>query len=179
VPGGVFAADAGLVRMLVGAGDATPLGGIFAKFSERVALNDAGAVAFTAVLKDAMVAQAVFTVERGRPRKVVALGDGAPGGGVFSHFGLWPAVSATGAAAFTASVDGGRSPAGVFVATPTRIERLVGIGDTLAAGGALASFGLYPIATISPAGDVAFATAPTATGEGVEGIFSALRSRTR
>jgi len=67
----------------------------------------------------------------------------------------------------------------VFVATPTRIERLVGIGDTLAAGGTLASFGLYPIATISPAGDVAFATAPSATGEGVEGIFYSSRSRTR
>jgi len=165
--------------MLVGAGDETPIGGIFAKFSERVALNDGGAVAFTALLKDATVAQAVFMVERGRPRKVVALGDGAPGGGVFSHFGLWPALSAAGAVAFTASVDGGGPPAGVFVATPTRIERLVGIGDTLAAGGTLASFGLYPIATISPAGDVAFATAPSATGEGVEGIFYSSRSRTR
>src|SRR5439155_1733447 len=46
VPGGVFVASAGRVRMLVGAGDETPIGGIFAKFSERVALNGAGAVAF-------------------------------------------------------------------------------------------------------------------------------------
>jgi len=179
VPGGVFVASAGRIRMLVGAGDETPIGGIFAKFSERVAVNSAGAVAFTSLLKDAPVAQGVFVVEGGRPRKVVALGDGAPGGGVFSHFGLWPALSAAGAVAFTASVDGGGPPAGVFVATPTRIERLVGIGDTLAAGGTLASFGLYPIATISPAGDVAFATAPSATGEGVEGIFYSSRSRTR
>src|SRR5256712_609941 len=164
VPGGVFVAKGGRTRMLVGAGDETPIGGIFAKFSERVAVNSAGAVAFTSLLKDAPVAQGVFVVEGGRPRKVVALGDGAPGGGVFSHFGLWPALSAAGAVAFTASVDGGGPPAGVFVATPTRIERLVGIGDTLAAGGTLASFGLYPIATISPAGDVTFATAPTATG---------------
>jgi len=179
VPGGVFVAKGGRTRMLVGAGDESPIGGIFAKFSERVALNSAGAVAFTSLLKDAPVAQAVFVVEGGRPRKVVALGDGAPGGGVFSHFGLWPALSADGAVAFTASVDGGGPPAGVFVATPTRIERLVGIGDGLAAGGRLASFGLYPIATISVAGDVTFATAPTATGEGVEGIFYSSRSKTR
>src|SRR5438552_2475231 len=140
VPGGVFVAKGGRTRMLVGAGDESPIGGIFGKFSERVALNSAGAVAFTSLLKDAPVAQAVFVVEGGRPRKVVALGDGAPGGGVFSHFGLWPALSADGAVAFTASVDGGGPPAGVFVATPTRIERLVGIGDGLAAGGTLASF---------------------------------------
>jgi hypothetical protein len=179
VPGGIFVVDGARVRMLVGAGDESPIGGIFAKFSERVTLNDAGTVAFTALLKDATVAQAVFVVERGRPRKVVALGDGAPGGGVFSHFGLWPALSAAGAVAFTASVDGGGPPAGVFVATPTRIERRAGIGDALPAGGKLASFGLYPIATISPAGDVTFVTAPTATGEGVEAIFYSSRSTTR
>src|SRR5437867_9883420 len=92
VPGGVFVASAGRIRMLVGAGDETPIGGIFAKFSERVALNGAGAVAFTAALKEAPIAQAVFVVEGGRPRKVVAIGDAAPGGGVFSHFGLWPAL---------------------------------------------------------------------------------------
>src|SRR5881628_1418808 len=108
VPGGVFVAKGGRTRMLVGAGDESPIGGIFAKFSERVALNSAGAVAFTSLLKDAPVAQAVFVVEGGRPRKVVALGDGAPGGGLFSHFGLWPALSADGAVAFTASVDGDR-----------------------------------------------------------------------
>src|SRR5919108_677945 len=48
VPGGVFVADGASVRMLTGAGNETPIGGIFARFSERVALNDAGAVAFTA-----------------------------------------------------------------------------------------------------------------------------------
>src|SRR5881409_2584852 len=179
VPGGVFVASAGRIRMLVGAGDETPIGGIFAKFSERVALNGAGAVAFTAALKEAPVAQAVFVVEGGRPRKVVALGDGAPGGGVFSHFGLWPALSADGAVAFTASVDGGGPPSGVFVATSTRIERLVGIGDGLAAGGRLASFGLYPIATISAAGGATFATAPSASGGGVEGIFLVPPARAR
>src|SRR5256885_3238374 len=53
VPGGVFAADGATVRMLTGAGSETPIGGIFVKFSERIALNDAGAVTFTAVLKNA------------------------------------------------------------------------------------------------------------------------------
>ena len=57
----------------MGAGDESPLGGIYAKFSERIALNDAGMVAFTAVLKGARVAQAVMLVEADRVRVVSAL----------------------------------------------------------------------------------------------------------
>ncbi len=51
VPGGVFVAKAGAIKMLVGAGEDTPDGGIFAKFSERVAVNEAGTIAFNAILK--------------------------------------------------------------------------------------------------------------------------------
>jgi hypothetical protein len=54
VPGGVFLAGRDRSVMLVGAGERTPIGGVFAKFSERVALSDAGTVAFTAVLKDSL-----------------------------------------------------------------------------------------------------------------------------
>src|SRR5204862_453807 len=74
-PGGVFVIEGSRVRMLVGAGEESPIGGIFAKFSERIALNDAGAVVFTAVLKGAAAPQAIFAVEGGRTRKVVAIGD--------------------------------------------------------------------------------------------------------
>ena len=173
VPGGVFVAKGGRIRMLVGAGDETPVGGIFAKFSERVALNDAGAVAFTAALKEAPAAQAVFVIEVGRPRKVVALGDGAPGGGIFSHFGLWPALSASGAVGFTASVDRGTAEVAAFVSGATGLVRLGAVGDALPGGGTLSSFGLYPALALSPSGGATYATAPTATGEGVEGIFFA------
>lgn len=171
VPGGVFVAEGGRIRMLVGAGDESPIGGIFAKFSERVALNGAGAVAFTAALKEATVAQGVFVVEGGRPRKVVALGDGAPGGGVFSHLGLWPALSARGAVGFTASVDSGGVEVAAFLSTPQGIVRIGAVGDPLPGGGRLSSFGLYPVLALSPSGGASFATAPTATGEGVEGLF--------
>jgi hypothetical protein len=173
VPGGVFVAKAGRIRMLVGAGDETPIGGIFAKFSERVALNGAGAVAFTAALKEAPMAQAVFVIEGGRPRKVAALGDGAPGGGVFSHFGLWPVLSASGAVGFAASVDRGAAEVAAFVSDATGPVRIGAVGDALPGGGTLSSFGLYPVLALSPSGGATFATAPTATGEGVEGIFFA------
>src|SRR5438034_8995715 len=179
VPGGVFVASAGRVRMLVGAGDETPIGGIFAKFSERVALNGAGAVAFTAALKEAPIAQAVFVVEGGRPRKVVAIGDAAPGGGVFSHFGLWPALSAGGAVGFTASVDRGVAEVAAFVSTATDLARIAAVGDALPGGGTLSSFGLYPALALSPSGGATFATAPSASGGGVEGIFLVPPARAR
>jgi len=170
VPGGIFLATGDQVRMLVGAGDDTPIGGIFFKFSERFSLNDAGTVAFNAMLKDAPAAGGQFVVQAGRVLKVAVVGDAAPGGGAFSHFGLWPGLNARGTLAFVASVDGGPSPMAVFVGDPARLERITGIGDDIP-GGRLQSFGLYPLVGINNAGGVTFATAPTATGEGVEGIF--------
>ncbi|MDO8478336.1 MAG: hypothetical protein Q7W02_19480 [Candidatus Rokubacteria bacterium] len=170
VPGGIFLAAGDQVRMLVGAGDDTPVGGIFFKFSERFSLNDAGTVAFNAVLKDAPAAGGQFVIQAGRVLKVAVVGDAAPGGGAFSHFGLWPSLNARGSLAFVASVDGGPSPMAVFVGDPVLLERITGIGDDLP-GGRLQSFGLYPLVAINNAGGVTFAAAPTATGEGVEGIF--------
>jgi hypothetical protein len=172
VPGGLFIGNGGTLRMVVGAGDATPLGGIFAKFSERIALDATGSLAFIATLKDASVSSGVFAAERGRLRSVAALGDPAPGGGVFAHFGLSPAVGAAGSIVFTAAVDRGATTVAVFVAGPEGLRRVAGVGDNLPGVGPLASFGLYPIAAMA-AGRITFATATTATGEGVEGIFLA------
>jgi hypothetical protein len=171
VPGGIFVSEERQLRMIVGAGDDTPLGGIFMKFSERVALNDAGTVAFHASLKSAPSAAAIFTIEDGRPRKVAALGDPAPEGGSLSNFGPWPAIDASGGVGFAASVDGATSPVGVFVARATGMRRLAAIGDALPGSGKLATFSLYPLVAMSPRGSVTFATAPTATGEGTEGLY--------
>jgi hypothetical protein len=171
VPGGLFVWKGGAIRMLVGAGEETPDGGIFAKFSERVAVNDAGAVAFNAILKGAPIAGAIYLVDD-RVRRIAGLGDAAPGGGVFSHFGLWPSLSAAGAVVFAASVDGGASPVAVFEAGRGATARVSAVGDALPGGGTLVSFGLYPFAAASAAGAVTFATAPDAVGTGAEGVFA-------
>lgn len=173
VPGGVFVSEGDQVKMLVAAGDATPVGGIFAKFSERVGISDTGAVAFNALLKNAPAAAGVFVAEAGQVRKLVALGDAAPGGGTFSYLGLWPALSARGALAIAASVDGGASQVAVFRTAPSGLERVAGLGDTLPGGTTLASLTLYPVAAVSPTGAVTFAAAPGPSGEGAEGIFLA------
>jgi hypothetical protein len=171
VPGGLFLSKDGTIRMLVGAGDETPDGGIFAKFSERVALNDAGTVAFNAMLKGAPTSGAIFVIDD-RVRRIAGLGDAAPGGGVFSHFGLWPSLSAAGAVVFAASVDGGASPVGVFVAGRDTTSKVAAVGDALPGGGTLVSFGLYPFAATSSPGAIAFATTPDAVGAGAEGVFA-------
>jgi hypothetical protein len=173
VPGGVFVASGDRIRMVVGAGEETPIGGIFAKVSERVGLSDAGVVAFHGMLKFAPVEAAIFAVEDGRPRAVSRLGDPAPGGGTIAHFGLWPAVGPGGAIAFAASIDGGPSPVAVLLADGSRLARVVAVGDTLPGGDRIASLTLYPVVSVGSRGHVTFAVAPTATGEGPEGLFAA------
>jgi len=170
VPGGVFVADGPTIRMVAGAGSDTPIGGIFVKFSERVGLNDTDAVAFTAVLKNAEAEQAIFVVDDDRPRKVAALGESAPGGGSFAHFSLWPALAADGSVAFGAAVDGSAVQVAAFLVSPRGARRVVALGDALPSDRRLASFGLYPILSLSPTGGLTFATT-TAAGAGVEGLF--------
>jgi hypothetical protein len=159
--------------MLVGAGEDTPIGGIFAKFSERIALDDTGLIAFHGMLKFAPVEAAIFAVEDGRPRAVSRLGDPAPGGGTVAQFGLWPAVGGGGAVVFAASVEGGPAPVAVLLADGAGLSRVVAVGDTLPGGDRIASLTLYPVVSVGPRGHVTFAVAPIATGEGPEGLFIA------
>ena len=49
--------------------------------------------------------------------------------------------------------------------------RVAAIGDALPGGGRLATLTLYPVIAMSRAGSLTFAAAPTATGEGAEGIY--------
>jgi hypothetical protein len=173
VPGGIFATEGERIRMVLGAGEETPLGGIYAKFSERIGLDDGGGVAFHGLLKFAPVAAAIFATRDGTTRAVARLGDPAPGGGRFSHFGLWPAVTASGEIAFAASVDDGPSPITIVLATPAGLSRVAGVGDPLPGGARIAALALYPVVSASASGGVTFAVAPTPSGEGPEGLFRA------
>jgi hypothetical protein len=173
VPGGIFVASGDRIQMVVGAGEETPIGGIFAKFSERIGLSDGGVIAFHGMLKFAPVEAAIFAVEDGRPRAVSQLGDAAPGGGTIAHFGLWPAVGSGGAIAFAASIEGGPTPVAILRADGPRLTQVVAVGDTLPGGDRIASLTLYPVVSVGPRGHVTFAVAPTATGEGPEGLFTA------
>ena len=173
VPGGVFVVAGDRIQMAVAAGADTPMGGIFAKFSERIALNDAGVIAFHGMLKFAPVDAAIFVVENGRIRAVSRLGDPAPGGGTIAHFGLWPVVGSGGEVAFAASIENGPVPVAILLADATGLTQIVAVGDALPGGDRIASLTLYPVVSVGPRGHVTFAVAPTATGEGPEGLFTA------
>ena len=173
VPGGIFLAVGDRIQMRVGAGEDTPIGGIFAKFSERIGLDDGGLIAFHGMLKFAPVEAAIFVVEDGRPRAVARLGDAAPGGGTVAQFGLWPAVGSGGVVAFAASIEGGPAPVAILRADGAGLSRVVAVGDTLPAGDRIASLTLYPVVSVGARGHVTFAVAPVATGEGPEGLFTA------
>jgi len=179
VPGGLFVASGERIQMVVGAGEETPIGGIFAKFSERIALNDAGVIAFHGMLKFAPVAAAIFAVTDAGTRAVSSLGDAAPGGGTIAHFGLWPAIGPQGAIAFAASIEGGSSPMAILITDGPGLARVVAVGDPLPGGDRIATLTLYPVVSVSPRGQVTFAVAPTATGEGPEGLFAAAPATTR
>ena len=79
VPGGIFIWKADQLRMVLGAGDESPIGGIFAKFSERIGFGDHGTIVFHGQLKGAPAAAGIFAIQRrshsgGRP-----LGRRGPG----------------------------------------------------------------------------------------------------
>jgi hypothetical protein len=171
VLGGLFIIENGQVRQALAAGSSAPSGGIFAKFSEQVAIDDAGTIAFSAVLRQGGPATAVFVLDTDAPRAIAATGDPAPGGGVFAAFPSWPVLNRGGTVAFVAAIDDGPNPLAVYIARNGALERLVGIGDRLADGSRLASFARYPAIAIGPDGAVTFAGASERDGELREALF--------
>jgi hypothetical protein len=145
------------LHLLVGTGDLAPTGGIFARFSERIGLDDSGRVAFGAFTKGAGPDFGIFVADGADRRVIAARGQAAPGGGVYASFGAWPAMSHTGAVAFVAATDKGPAAAGVFLfSAEGKMTRILGPGDPLIGGGKLTSLGLYPTVAVASDGSVSF-----------------------
>jgi hypothetical protein len=172
VLGGLFTIEEGQPRLALAAGSPAPGGGILAKFSEQVAIDDAGSIAFSAVLRQDGRAAGVFVLDHGGAlRAVAATGDPAPGGGIFAAFPSWPVLSRSGAVGFIAAVDGGSSPLSLYLARGGAVERLTGIGDLLADGSSLGSFARYPAIAIGPDDGVTFAGAAKRDGALKDALF--------
>ncbi len=171
--GGLFSSEPGRgTRKLVGTGDDSPVGGYFAKFSDRVSLNDANQVAFHALVNNGSSPGGIFATADDGTTLVAAIGADAPGGGHFATFGLWPALAGDGRVAFVAAVNEGSAPVGVFLSRPAGVERVVAAGQPSPAG-LIASFGLYPSVSISRTHAIAFPVAPTAGMSGADAILVA------
>src|SRR5215510_11186538 len=145
------------MHLLVGTGDTAPTGGIFARFSERIGFDDSGRVAFGAFTKGTGPDFGIFVADGGDRRAIAAMGQAAPGGGVYASFGAWPAMSHTGAVVFVAATDKGPASHGVFVLNADgKMTRIFGPGDPLMDGGKLTSLGLYPTLAVASDGSVSF-----------------------
>src|SRR5437867_2450050 len=190
---GIFLRNARGLRPVVvtgGGAPGLPSGTIAAV--DAPALNDRDDVAFLAsVRRGRDVVEAVYAVVGGRLTKVVAQGDPAPAGGTFAGFGP-PVINnrrrvafaavvegravpggvfvADGSVAVAAAVDGSAVQVALFVASARGTARVVALGDVLGPNRRLASFGLYPVVALSPAGGLTFATTPGAA-VGIEGLF--------
>ena len=149
--GAIFVAPAEApMHLLVGTGDPAPTGGIFARFSERIGFDNSGRVAFGAFTKGTGPDFGIFIADGADRRAIAAKGQPAPGGGVYSSFGAWPAMSHTGAVAFVAATEKGPVADGVFLMTADgKMARILSSGEPLMDGGKLSSFGLYPTVAIA------------------------------
>ena len=174
VLGGIYAIGQGQARLALAAGSAAPNGGVFAKISEQIAMDDAGAIVFTAVLRQGGPSAAVFRLDRDAALSVAAVGDPAPGGGRFAGFLSPPTLSPGGTICFLASIDGGPSPVAVYLAGRSGLQRLAGIGDTLPDGSRLTGFPRYPMVGIGPDDAVTFAATAERDGTTREALFYAV-----
>jgi len=156
-PGGIFVSgENGALRQVVGAGDAAPGGGVFARISEHVGLDDAGRVAFGAFLSQAAPEAGIFLAASGAITPVALLGGPAPGGGTFASFGDAPSLAADGHLAFIAAINGGSGATGVYASAPDGVVRVASVGDALANGQLIGTFPLNASVAAGPRGWLAF-----------------------
>src|SRR6185503_13135499 len=119
-PNGIFIGSAsGGIQRIARAGEASPVGGLFANFQVTdLSLNDAGQVAFRAVTQVSPTVQtpALFVgTGKTAPVKVVAQGDPGPGGSTVGVIPFRFQVNNVGLKAYVAGLTGGSSPEGIFL----------------------------------------------------------------
>ena len=157
--GGIFVAGARDLRLLAGAGDRVSSGAIILRFSERVAIDDEGAVAFGAYLgKDGTTREAVLRTGPEGLAEIAVEGADAPGGGRYAGFGPWPTMEHGGTTAFIAALDGGPGALAALAGTPGEVDRVVTSGEMLPNGELIGRLVLNTVAVAGPGGALAFAT---------------------
>ena len=105
------------------------------RFSERVAIDGDGGIAFGAYLgKDGLTREAVLRVGAEGLAEIAVEGAPAPGGGRFAGFGPWPTVGPGGVTAFIAALDGGPGPLAAFAGACGRYQAGRTNGRDAAAG---------------------------------------------
>jgi hypothetical protein len=164
--GGIFVAGARPLRLLVRAGDQAPDGAMILRFSERVAIDEAGEIAFGAHLgKNGATREAVLRTGMEGLTEVAVDGAPAPGGGRYAGFGPWPTVGPGAVTAFIAALDAGPGPLAAFAGALGDVQRVAIMGETLPQGGTVGRFALNTVAVAGPDGALTFATVAQEKGE--------------
>jgi hypothetical protein len=164
--GGIFVAGARALHLLVAAGDRAPGGAMILRFSERVAIDGDGGIAFGAYLgKDGLTREAVLRAGAEGLAEIAVEGAPAPGGGRYAGFGPWPTVGPGWVTAFIAALDGGPGPLAAFAGPAGGIRPVAIMGETLPQGVKIGRFALNAVAVAGPGGALTFATVAQAQGE--------------
>src|SRR5215831_16620621 len=164
--GGIFVAGARPLRLLVRAGDQAPDGAMILRFSERVAIDEAGEIAFGAHLgKNGATREAVLRTGTEGLAEIAVEGAPAPDGGRYAGFGPWPTVGPGGVTAFIAALDGGPGSLAAFAGKADNIRRVATAGEELPQGGTVGRFALNTVAAAGAGGAVTFATVAQENGE--------------
>src|SRR6516162_5476128 len=164
--GGIFVAGARPLRLLVRAGDRAPDGTTILRFSERVAIDDAGGIVFGAYIgKDGGTREAVLRTGPEGLAEIAVEGAPAPGGGRYAGFGPWPTVGPGAVTAFIAALDAGPGPLAAFAGAAGDIRRVAAMGETLPQGELIGRFALNAVASAGPGGALTFAAVAQAEEE--------------
>src|SRR5713226_8671997 len=164
--GGIFVAGTRDLRLLVGAGDRAPGGAMILRFSERLAIDDEGTIAFGAYLGEGgSTREAVLRTGPEGLTEVAVEGVLAPGGGRYAGFSPWPTVGPGGVTAFIAALDGGPGQLAAFAGTAGDVRRVATMGETLPEGESIGRFALNSVAVAGPGGALTFATVAQQQGE--------------
>jgi hypothetical protein len=157
--GGIFVAGARDLRLLVGAGDRAPSGAMIVRFSERVAIDDEGAIGFGTYLgEDEKTREAVLRIGPEGLVEIAVEGAPAPGGGRYAGFGPWPTAGPGGVTAFIAALNEGPGPLAAFAGAAGDIRQVATMGETLPQGELIGRFALNTVAVAGPGGALTFAT---------------------
>lgn len=159
---GLFFGTPGSLQTVALQGTAAPSGGNYSSFVRPV-INDAGQIAFSALLTGGSASTGVFAGVPGSLQTVALQGSAAPAGGNYVSF-LAPALlNSAGQIAFRANLTGGSATSGIFVGTAGSLQATVLQGSPAPGGGTFSLFNFAP--QLNGLGQVAFLA--TLTGAGV------------
>ncbi len=153
------------VRAVVLTGQRAPAGGTFTEFSDP-SINSRGDLAFGGLTTNPRVHAALYLQTGGRPQMLVASGQPAPTGGVFTSFND-VVLNNRGTILFLARTTDRTASLGLFLVREGTVVPIVAAGQQTPTGGVFIDFA-NP--TINDEDVVAFVG--RTTGPGREGIFT-------